>query len=166
MQDQPQISRREDRSAQGQTAKAQQVENRIDLARQTAQHITFASEAIVGLIDHYRSTAYLCLSHLTDEDIIDNIAAAAERANVPLTIWNNQGAAVLGMEEGSADHDALLFALARPLGVRAAEYAAAAGVSITNASSRFKRLWEKRILLRTRASAPSGGAEFVYRPIG
>jgi predicted transcriptional regulator len=49
---------------------------------------------------------------------------------------------------------------------RAADYAAATPkMSITNASTKFKQLWEKGYLLRREIGAESGGIEFLYFPI-
>jgi predicted transcriptional regulator len=39
-------------------------------------------------------------------------------------------------------------------------------MSIANASSKFKHLWEQGFLLRQEEMADAGGAEFVYQPIG
>ena len=127
--------------------------------------MTFAAEALVGLVARYGGERRLCLVDLTDADITENIAAAAERMQVPVTIWQGHRVQVLGVPPGSGARHALAFALARPQ-VRAADYAAAAGLSITNASSRLNRLWSSGCLLRRAGSASSGGAEYVYRPIG
>lgn len=140
----------------------------VRLSLQSVKRIDvgFASEAIVGLIKDYRDQMQMCLVELTDPDVTENIAAAADRMNVPVTIWNGHLVQIASLSPGSALHDALAFALARPKGVRSADFAAASGISITNASSRFKQLWDRGFLLRSEGLAKSGGAEFVYRPIG
>jgi hypothetical protein len=116
---------------------------RLSLQNVKRLDVTFAAAAIVGLIEEHRTRARLCLVNLADADLIENIAAAAGRAQVPVTIWTGEGVQVLGLTPGSAGHDALAFALARPQGVRAADFARAAGVSIANASSRFKQLADR-----------------------
>jgi hypothetical protein len=124
----------------------------------------FALEAIVRLVDEYRATRPICVVDLADPDITDNLRAAAERIKVAVLAWNGGTARALGLRVGSAAHQALVFALARSE-VRAAEFAAHAGVSISNASSRFKGLWERGLLLRTCEAASSGGKEYVYWPV-
>ena len=39
-------------------------------------------------------------------------------------------------------------------------------MSIANASTKFKQLWEQGFLLRQESVADSGGVEFVYQRIG
>jgi predicted transcriptional regulator len=49
---------------------------------------------------------------------------------------------------------------------RASDYTAKTKeISITNASTKFKQLWESGFLLRREAAAESGGVEYVYVPI-
>jgi predicted transcriptional regulator len=49
---------------------------------------------------------------------------------------------------------------------KATEFAADKGISIANASMKFKQLWERGFLLRREATADTGGIEFVYQRIG
>jgi hypothetical protein len=47
--------------------------------------------------------------------------------------------------------------------VRAVEFAQATpDMSIANASTKFKQLWEQGFLLRRETTAESGGVEYVY----
>ena len=80
--------------------------------------------------------------------------------------WNHTGHPVtIGPEPSQGNTDAFRFAVGRAT-TRAAEYAAhAKDVSITNASNKFKQLWEQGYLLRLEAAAESGGVEYIYVPI-
>jgi predicted transcriptional regulator len=49
---------------------------------------------------------------------------------------------------------------------RAAEFAAEKGISIANASMKFKQLWDQGFLLRRESTSDTGGVEFVYQRIG
>lgn len=138
---------------------------RISLQGIKRLDVAFVSSALVSLVQQYLGTKSICLVTVTDSDVLENIAAAADRMEVPVTVWNGHVAQVFGLSPRFAAYDALTFALARSE-VRATEYAAATGVSITSASSRFKHLWEKGFLARREGTAKSGGSEFVYRPIG
>ena len=127
--------------------------------------MTFAQIAIAGLIRDNLGKRAICLVDLADQDILDNVTAAAERARVPVTIWNGVHVHVAGPCLTAAGSEALAFALAAPT-VRAAEFAEAAGISIANASTRFKTLADQGCLLRHDGLAASGGAEYLYSRIG
>ena len=77
--------------------------------------------------------------------------------------WNERGqCTTLGPVPSEGIIDAFRFALSTPES-RAAEYATSAkGVSITNASSKFKKLWEQGFLLMRESAAESGGVEYSY----
>ena len=92
----------------------------------------------------------------------ENWAAAAERSKQPLLNWAQDDVRVLGPQPSQGVGDAFRFALSKGE-VRAADYAASIkGMSITNASTKFKQLWENGFLLRRETTAESGGVEFVY----
>lgn len=137
---------------------------RISLDGTRRLDVTCASAGLVAVVQHYLGSRAICLINLADGDVLENIAAAAGRMKVPVTVWNKMDGKVVGLAPDSALYHAMSFALSRPE-VRAGEYAAASGLSLTNASSRLKQLWEKGLLLRTEVSATSGGVEFVYRPL-
>ena len=127
--------------------------------------VSFASEAVVEVIRRFRGARGVCLTHVESPDILDNIAAAAERVKVPVTVWEGDRARVVGAEPSAGNSAALAFALARPK-VRAAEFAETnKGISIANASTKFKQLWEQGFLIRSEGSADSGGVEFLYHRI-
>jgi hypothetical protein len=136
---------------------------RVSLAGVRRVDISFASETIVQLARRYRGEKGFCFIDLLDIDQRENFEAAAQRSKQPLLLWNRQGKPqVLGVEPSQGIADALKFALVKPK-ARAAEYAKSArNVSLTNASTKFKQLWEQGFLLRFEAVAPSGGVEYVY----
>jgi hypothetical protein len=125
--------------------------------------ISFASETIVELARRYRGRKGFCFVDLEDVDQKENWEAAAQRAKQPIMSWDERGQPeILGVEPTQGNSDALRFALARQE-TRAAEFAASLNdVSITNASSKFKQLWEQGFLLRRETVAESGGVEYAY----
>jgi hypothetical protein len=128
--------------------------------------ISFASETIVELARRYRGAKGICLIDLTDDDMIENIDAAAAKKDQPLLAWQGKSARVLGEQPTQGCREAFNFALERPQ-ARAAEFAQAKkNLSIANASMKFKQLWEQGFLLRRESSADTGGVEFVYQRIG
>jgi hypothetical protein len=138
---------------------------RVSLSGVKRVDISFASETIVELARRYRGHKGFCFTDLEDRDMEENWAAAAERSKQPLVNYAKAEVRILGLQPSQGVADAFRFALSKGE-VRAADYAASAkDVSITNASTKFKQLWENGFLLRRETTAESGGVEFVYVPI-
>lgn len=138
----------------------------LSLADVRRVDISFASETVVELARRYRGAKGFCLTDLTDPDMRENWDAAALRAGQPLMVKEASGhLRPLGLEPSPGNLGAFRFAVERT-SARAAEFAAAAKLSITNASTKFKQLWEQGFLLRRENLAPSGGVEFEYYRIG
>jgi hypothetical protein len=128
--------------------------------------ISFASETIVELARRYRGLKGFCLIDLSDEDLIENWDAAATRKSQPILVWKGRTCRVLGGEPSPGNREAYEFAIARSE-VRAVEFSNAnKGMSVANASMKFKQLWEQGFLLRRESTADTGGVEFVYHRIG
>jgi hypothetical protein len=128
--------------------------------------ISFASETIVELARRYRGAKGFCLIDLNDEDLIENWEAAATKKGQPILVWRGRTSRLLGGEPSPGNREAYAFALSRPH-VRAVEFANANnGVSVANASMKFKQLWEQGFLLRRESAADTGGVEFIYHRIG
>lgn len=127
--------------------------------------VGFAAEAIIALFAQYRGARPMFLVDVGDRDVLENIEAAAERADVPVTIWEGQIVQVIGCTPPRRVREALAFALARSEAL-AGDFARHTGMSVQNASNLFKQLWEQGFLLRSEGIAPSGGPEFTYRRIG
>ena len=125
--------------------------------------ISFASETLVELARRIRGVKGFCLVDLEDPDLRENIEAAAARKLQPIFVWANGTATVIGHPPSQGTREALEFAVHRGR-VRAAEFVEAkGGMTIANASMKFKQLWEQGFLLREESSAETGGVEYVYR---
>jgi hypothetical protein len=127
--------------------------------------ISFSSETIVELARRFRSRKGFCLVDLTDRDLIENLDAAAEKKDQPMLVWHGKSADLIGAEPSEGTREAFAFAMSRSE-CKAAEFATRRGISIANASMKFKQLWEQGFLLRRETAADSGGVEFVYQRIG
>jgi hypothetical protein len=128
--------------------------------------ISFVSETIVQLAKRFRGNKGFCFIDLSNEDMAENIDAAASKGEQPFLCWHHSNAVVLGPQPGAGTADALRFALGRPH-TRVADFVAEhAGVSLTNASNKFKQLWQSGYLLRRERAADTGGVEYVYDRIG
>lgn len=137
---------------------------RVSLKGVRRVDISFASESVVEIARKYRSFKGFCFVDLEDANQQENWTAAAERAKQPLFSWHKDTPTVIGPQPARGMVDALQFAIHRSE-VRASEFALTSGTSITNASTKFKQLWEQGFLLRRERSAESGGVEFTYRRI-
>lgn len=135
---------------------------RLSLAGVRRMDISFASETVVEIAKRFRGSKGFCLIDIADADLVENLEAGAARKGQPLMIWSGDTPRVIGVEPSQGNREALTFALNRPM-ARAAEFSQASrGMSIANASTKFKQLWEQGFLLRRDATAESGGVEFVY----
>jgi hypothetical protein len=127
--------------------------------------ISFASETIIELARRYRRQKGFCIVDLNDKDLIENVDAAAEKKEQPILMWRDKSGEVIGSKPSEGTKEAFQFAMAR-VQSRASEFAAQKGMSIANASMKFKQLWEQGFLLRRESTADTGGVEFVYQRIG
>jgi hypothetical protein len=139
---------------------------RISMRGVDRADISFASETLVELARRFRGQKGFCLVDLTDLDVKENFDVAAARKAQPLIVWASGTAVVVGVQPRPGTRDALEFALRRPQ-TRAAEFVAEKpGITISNASMKFKQLWEQGFLLREETAADTGGVEYVYARIG
>jgi len=138
---------------------------RLSLEGVKRMDVTFASEVIIEPVRRYLGIKSICVVHLASSDLAENIMAAAQRHQVPLTIWNGEAVRVVGLAPRAGNRDTLAYVLKRQQ-VRAAELAEAFNISVANASTKLKQLWEAGFLMRDDGVAKSGGPEFVYRRIG
>ena len=128
--------------------------------------ISFASETVVELARRYRGTKGFCFVDLTNVDLLENWEAAAERKRQPLMVWHGDKATVIGPQPRKGSLEAFQFAIKRS-SAKATDFASKIpGMSIANASTKFKQLWEQGFLMRQEALAESGGVEFIYYRIG
>lgn len=138
--------------------------NAFALSLQNVRHIdtSFASEAIVGLVQRYRGRKGFRLVAISDEDIIENIEAAATRMGQPVLADLPSGPQFLGPEPSAGLSNVLALALERGR-LRATDVSARfPQVSITNASNKLKQLCDQGYLMRREESAASGGTEYAY----
>lgn len=128
--------------------------------------ISFASETVIELARRYRGKKGFCFIDLTDQDMLENWEAAAARKGQPMMVWEGSKGRVIGVEPSRGNLRAFQFALERER-TRATEFTASTPkMSIANASTKFKQLWEQGFLLRREDVAESGGVEFTYYRIG
>lgn len=126
--------------------------------------MSFSSETVIELARRFRGKKGFCIIDLADRDLIENIDAAAEKKDQPILVWHGKSADLLGIAPSEGAKEAFQFAMGRT-SARASEFAASRGISIANASMKFKQLWEQGFLLRRESAAGTGGVEYVYQRI-
>jgi len=139
---------------------------RVSMSGVDRVDMSFISETVVQLARRYRGHKGFCFVDMTDDDMIENCDAAANKAAQPLVVWRAAEPIVIGPQPSAGTVDAFRFALTRP-SVRVADFVnAMPDVSLTNASNKFKQLWQQGYLLRRERTAETGGVEYVYHRIG
>lgn len=139
---------------------------RVSLQDVTRTDISFASETVIELARRYRGHKGFFLTEVRDPDMQENWHAACLHKEQPLMVWDGEVGRAIGPQPSKGNQAAFRFALKRQL-ARAGEFAKAAeGMSIANASTKFKQLWLQGFLLRREDVAPSGGIEYSYLRMG
>ena len=139
---------------------------RISLEEVNRVDISFSSETIIEIARRYRGHKGFCFMDLADIDMLENWEAAAERKNQPLMVWTNKNCRLIGRKPSKGNTKAFEFALKNPK-TRVADFVAAfPDMSITNASTKYKQLWDGGFLLRHEEISESGGVQFLYHRIG
>lgn len=139
----------------------------ISLANIEAADVSFFRECVIYAVKRYSKQIAFFVFGITDEDLIDNLHGAAISGDQRLTCWVGNECRFVGPEPSTSGRALLdLIINSHKTTTTTAEVAAALGISVQNASTRLKRLTDEGFLLRTEASADSGGKEFVYQIIG
>ena len=121
------------------------------------QHFTVPADALL---------ADMVIRDVPNEDIMENTAAAAVQGGQPLLVWHDAKLQVVGHRPSFGLADALRFALQRP-STRVGDFVSSrAGLSLKNASNKFKQLLQHGYLLRHERAAATGGVEYVCDRIG
>lgn len=135
---------------------------RVSVQSVSRVDVSFASETIVELARRYRGTKGFAFIDIDDPDMLENWDAAAAKKNQPIMVWKRSIGRVIGVQPSQGNVEAFQFALARARS-RAAEFVETTpNMSIANASTKFKQLWEQGFLLRRENVAESGGVEYIY----
>lgn len=126
--------------------------------------ISFASETVVEIARRYRGNKGFCLTHVANEDVLENFDAAAGKKAQPLMVWDGRKVRVIGVQPSQGNASTFEY-LSIKANVTASEVASALDLQITNASNKLKQLWEQGFVLRRQETAESGGVEFRYYAI-
>jgi len=140
------------------------AEDIIVLSLEGVEHtdVSFPRESVVELAKQYRGQRGFCLTHLNDQDLLENWDAAALKREQPLIVWGAVGTwRILGPQPSAGLREMLHYVLSVPI-ARTSEAASALNLKVPNASNKLKQLWQEGDILRREHAAGSGGSEYEY----
>ena len=123
--------------------------------------VSFARESVVELAVRFRGRKGFCLKNLPNQDMLENLEAAAIRREQPIGISEDGLHRMIGFEPSRGNKELLDFVLEAGE-TSASEVADKLKLKLTNASTKLKQLLESGFILRKDEKAPSGGVEFRY----
>lgn len=130
-----------------------------------ATDASFPRESVASLAKHYRGEKGFFLTGFRSRDMLDNWSYGARAKDQPFVVW--MGSAdyeVIGPEISAATKTLLDYVLAKKE-VTASRVAQDLDMSVQNASTQLKKLVNQGFIMRSEATAESGGIEFVYKAI-
>ena len=136
----------------------------ISLKGVVATDSVFARESVVAAALHHRRERGLFLVDFASRDLVDNWNYAARAKNQPLPIQHDGEIEFIGPAPRGTHQRIVDLVYGRRF-LTAPAVARALGITIQNASTNLKNLYDRGYILRTRESAPSGGDEFTYSAI-
>tara|TARA_Y100001956_G_scaffold61299_1_gene61108 strand:- start:123 stop:680 length:558 start_codon:yes stop_codon:yes gene_type:complete len=136
----------------------------VSLSEIEATDASFPRESVVALARYYRGEKSFYLTDVANQDLIDNWAYAAEAKNQPLVIWSGEQYEVIGPEMTKGTKDVVEFVLENN-SATTSSISSAFSISIPNASTRLKKLYNAGYITRIEEAAESGGKEFIYYAI-
>ncbi|OOZ38959.1 helix-turn-helix transcriptional regulator [Solemya elarraichensis gill symbiont] len=123
--------------------------------------VSFARESVVELAVRYRGRKGFCLKDIPNQDMLENLEAAAIRREQPIGLSEEGRHGMIGLEPSRGNKELLDYVL--ETGETSASYVAdKLELKLTNASTKLKQLLEAGFILRKDEKAPSGGVEFRY----
>lgn len=136
----------------------------ISLADIEATDASFPRESVLAIAKSYRGDRGFYIQDIKNPDLLDNWDYAAKAKEQPLVVWDKDQFQVLGPELSTATRDLVHYVL-RKASVTVSQVAVDLELSVPNASTRLKKLVDAGYILRTEATAESGGIEYIYQAI-
>jgi len=133
----------------------------ISLEGVVATDSSFPRESVIALAKQLRGEKWFYISNAGSLDLIDNWDYAALAKQQSLILVTDGEVRVIGPKAKTSTRELLDYVL-RQKGVSTATVARALGISVQNASTRLKKLANEGLIIRSEASSPTGGIEFLY----
>lgn len=126
---------------------------------------SYLRESLISVVKRFRDERTIFIEDLTDPDIIYNLKLAANAKNQPIVNWVGSNCEVLGPQPSSSNQ-ALLDLVINNRSLTTSKASSTLDISVQNASTKLKKLFEDGYVSRTEEAAETGGKEFVYHAIG
>lgn len=126
---------------------------------------TFIRESVSNLIKIMSPARSICIVHVKDRDQEDNLQYVAN-TEVPMTAWLDNGRCRIFGELLSNGLQAMLEQIGFNGALTTPAAASRTAVSISNASSTLKRLYDMGYIGRTGSKGETGGIEYTYHAVG
>jgi hypothetical protein len=122
---------------------------------------SFSRESIVRLAKDYRRSRGFCVIDVSNQELLDNLEAAAMKLSQPITVWEHDKPRVIGPLPSNGTREMFEYVMSVPVALTS-EAAVRLRINISNASNKLKKLWDDGYILRRQQIAASGGVEFEY----
>ncbi|MDE3739399.1 hypothetical protein PSH28_22575 [Pseudomonas resinovorans] len=126
---------------------------------------SYLRESLISVVKKFKDERTIFIEDLTDPDIIYNLKLAANAKNQPIVNWVGSECEVLGPQPSSSNQ-ALLDLVISNRSLTTSKASSVLDISVQNASTKLKKLFEDGYVSRTEEAAETGGKEFVYHVIG
>ncbi|WP_144190843.1 helix-turn-helix transcriptional regulator [Shewanella algae] len=125
---------------------------------------SFPREAFTLLAKELAGKRGVFISKVTNEVVLDNIRAGADKLEFPLHVEFNENIEILGSKPKRTQQELYSYVFMKKW-VSTSQVAEACGLKVNNASNKLKELVDHGFILRKEGIAESGGVEFYYFPI-
>lgn len=126
---------------------------------------SYLRESLISVVKKFKDERAIFIQDLVDPDIIYNLKLAANAKNQPIVNWVGSRCEILGPQPSSSNQ-ALLDLVIDNRSVTTSKASSVLDISVQNASTKLKKLFEEGYVCRTEEAAETGGKEFVYHAIG
>lgn len=125
---------------------------------------SFPREAFTLLAKHLAGNKGFYICDVTNDVILDNIRAGADKLGFPLHVECRGATVILGAKPKRTQQELYDYVLAKKW-VSTSQVAEACDLKVNNASNKLKEMVYQGFILRKEGIAESGGVEFYYFPI-
>lgn len=143
-------------------ARPQQLVFGISLKDIKHTDASFPRESVISLAKYFRGEHWFYLRDISNRDLLDNWVYAAKAKEQPLVVWFDGSPEIIGVELPKAADNLTKYIL-RQGQVTAAKVAGDLDISVQNASTQLKKLANQGVVMRSEATAETGGIEYVYQ---
>jgi len=125
---------------------------------------SFARESVIEVIKKYLTKKSFSLTNISNTDIIENLNCAANLLNQGVVVWTNNTYQILGPKITEASR-AVIDIIFDAGEITAAQLSDKQKITLQNASTKIKKLFNQGYITRQESVLPTGGIHYLYKPI-